>query len=226
MSLQCDVADERHRVFQDGVLGGNREREIPSLGAARRIRAAIDDRELLHEWRLSTLRQIAVDAGAIDELPYAGSNARLVVDAIGKAEPRLNHSPSLLSRRESVRQSVIHAGKIFEERKFCQCFVERRVSRHHDAVVSIPAHDETACPVHDRCASRIVEVRVEHRERVQLAAPRRPARVAHPGFQREVLRRFPAVLQERVEHRGDEGGVRLGAELGIIVEVSEQHVGD
>ena len=163
LSLQCHVPHERHRVFQGGILSGNRKGEIPSLGPARRVRAAINDRELLHERRLSTLREIAVDASAIDELPCAGSKACLVVDAIGEAQSRLQHSQSLLSRREPVRQSVIHAGKISQERKFCQCFVKRRVSRHHDAVVSIPAHDETSRPVHDRRASRIVEVRLEHR---------------------------------------------------------------
>ena len=76
-------------MLERGLLGGDGKREDPPLGAARRIHAAIDDRNLLHERRLPTLRQIPVDPGSVEELADARANDRLLVDGVCDANPRL-----------------------------------------------------------------------------------------------------------------------------------------
>ena len=96
-------------MFQRGLLRGDGKREHPPLRTARHIHAAVDDRDLLHERRLPTLRQIPVDPGSVEELADAYANDRFLVDGVSEANSRLE---ILFVRwRKPCRQPVVECVK-------------------------------------------------------------------------------------------------------------------
>src|SRR5579884_1443071 len=94
----------------------------------------------------------------------------------------------------------------------------------HDAIVRVAADDKSALRIDYGGSSRIVIRRQELRQAVPPAMPRRPYRVAHAVLDRQLLGRFPAILNEPVECSRHPRGDWFAAQFGIIVKLSKQSV--
>src|SRR5262249_29394154 len=128
--------------------------------------------------------------------------------------------------RKAPGQTVIHVSEVPQVGEAAFGALQQLVAWHYDPVEGIPAYDEAVSAINHHRLGGVVKAGVKHGQCVPLAVPGRPQRMPYPALHGQLGQDLPAVLDEPVERRSDEGRHGLETKLRVVVEIAEQNVGD
>ena len=211
-------------MVEDRILHRHHQRERPRLRARRVVGEAVRDADLQLNRRVAAEQRAVVEQDPIVEHAEAGAGHGLVAQRIAGTDARLEHV--LVRFRESARQIVEQPLQIRVARRGNHSLRVRReaAAREHHAVVDVATDDEAASRIHPGRVCGVIESGIEHRRVVQQRVPWWPEHVADAAFDRQPVRRLPAVLQVGVHRERAPLGERALADLAVVGEQPHRRV--